>query len=266
MILTKRFVYIHVPKTGGTFVTSVLERLMKPEKPRNVVEFLGQAWEGAYRDTDKHAAGSRIPASHRGLPVIATIRNPFDRYVSQFAFSWWKNEPRPWTRAWWKNQPMSWSAKRRARRLFPHFPDLTFDEFVEYHSVHSLRFGNSPLPVGDRLGAQSERLVRDCFKNPESTWGRIDDAYIAERRWEADLLPVTFLRQESLNRDLYAFLLRIGFPEAEIAFIRDEARILPPGPKRDQARPWSDWYSKELRAKVRRRERLIFAMFPQYDV
>ena len=254
MILTKRFVYIHLPKTGGTFVTKVLERLMKPAPPRNFLERLARKVRGrAYRDTNKHGVMDEIPPSHRGLPVFTTVRNPYDRYVSQYAFSWWRNQPR------------SWAEKKGLLAKFPNFPEITFEEFIEDATTSFHRFRNSPLPPGDGLGAQSEQFVRYFFRDPEPTWGRIDDAYIAARGWEKDLLPVRFLRQESLNRDLHDFLRENGFAEPEVAFILEEGRILPSGPKRDHSRHWEESYTPALKATVRRRERLLFAMFPEYD-
>lgn len=72
MILCRRFVFLHVPKTGGNFVREVLERHAPPE------------WQ-LQRGAD-HATHADVPASHRGLPKLAFVRNPYAWYVSWFHF------------------------------------------------------------------------------------------------------------------------------------------------------------------------------------
>jgi hypothetical protein len=72
MILTNDFVFIHLPKTGGTFVRRTLER------------FAPSSWETQY--FEGHPTVEDIPASHRGLPVIGMIRNPWSFYVSWYSF------------------------------------------------------------------------------------------------------------------------------------------------------------------------------------
>lgn len=72
MILTKDFVFIHLPKTGGTFITRVLERAAP------------QSWQAQY--FEGHPTVQDIPDSHRDLPVIGMIRNPWSFYVSWYSF------------------------------------------------------------------------------------------------------------------------------------------------------------------------------------
>lgn len=72
MILTRDFVFIHLPKTGGTFIRRVMER----HAPK---EWQTKIYEG-------HPTVEDIPESHRQLPVIGAIRNPWSFYVSWYAF------------------------------------------------------------------------------------------------------------------------------------------------------------------------------------
>src|SRR4051812_33210777 len=109
MIITVRFVYIHMPKTGGTFVTEVLTRIHKPLLPRpsrwiRVREILaillprmkltaaGQSSPyGPLVDIEpKHGTCHDVPPPHEHKPLLSTLRNPYDWYVSQFEFAWWK--------------------------------------------------------------------------------------------------------------------------------------------------------------------------------
>ncbi len=67
MIVTDHFVYIHVSRTGGTF----LNRLILDQAP------------GA-RMIQYHGHLERLPAAYSHLPVIGFARNPWDWYVSMF--------------------------------------------------------------------------------------------------------------------------------------------------------------------------------------
>lgn len=72
MILTRHFVFVHVPKTGGNFVRAVLERHAPAD------------WQ--VRRLADHQTYADIPATHAGLPMLAFVRNPFAWYVSWFHF------------------------------------------------------------------------------------------------------------------------------------------------------------------------------------
>ncbi len=68
MILTRHFVFLHVPKTGGNFVRRVL------------VDHAPAEWDVV--EAADHATFAQIPASHAHLPRLAFVRNPYAWYVS----------------------------------------------------------------------------------------------------------------------------------------------------------------------------------------
>lgn len=72
MILTKDFVFIHFPKTGGKFVVTVL------------LENAPKEWE--VKHIDQHPNIRDIPETHRHLPVFGFVRNPWDWYVSWYEY------------------------------------------------------------------------------------------------------------------------------------------------------------------------------------
>ena len=76
MIVTPRFVFLHLHKSGGTFVN---ECLMK---------FVADARHIGY-----HLPRSMIPADYSGLPVLGFVRNPWSYYVSWYSFQ--LNRPNP---------------------------------------------------------------------------------------------------------------------------------------------------------------------------
>ena len=80
MIVVKdAFVYIHHPKTGGTFVTEMLRKVASENNGFSIQELPGL----------KHSGISKIPEEFRGLPVVINVRNVFEHYVSRYKFEWW---------------------------------------------------------------------------------------------------------------------------------------------------------------------------------
>jgi hypothetical protein len=69
MIATDHFVYVHLHKSGGTFVNEGLMR-----------------FAAGARQVGYHLPCRFIPAPLRGLPVLGFVRNPWSYYVSWFSF------------------------------------------------------------------------------------------------------------------------------------------------------------------------------------
>ncbi len=109
MILTDRFVMLNFPRTGSTFVRSVLRQLHRPWwgalgvnlPPRASTRFQeltlpidrSRKAERLGRKS-QHGRWGQIPESHRHLPVATVIRHPLDHAVSSFWHAdWWKSPP-----------------------------------------------------------------------------------------------------------------------------------------------------------------------------
>jgi hypothetical protein len=76
MITTERFVFLHLHKSGGTFVNECLTR------------FLASARQVGY-----HLPRSMIPAESMHLPVLGLVRNPWSYYVSWYSFQEQQSHP-----------------------------------------------------------------------------------------------------------------------------------------------------------------------------
>lgn len=68
MLIHDRFIFLHVPKTGGMFLRDVLKRELAP----------GTVLEGPIT----HATRGDIPEALQARPILAYVRNPWDWYVS----------------------------------------------------------------------------------------------------------------------------------------------------------------------------------------
>ena len=70
MICTSRFSFIHLHKAAGQSINDAL------------LKCIPEAWEIGY-----HYPISMLPASAASLPIIGVVRNPWDWYVSWYAFN-----------------------------------------------------------------------------------------------------------------------------------------------------------------------------------
>jgi hypothetical protein len=254
MILTPDLVFVHYPKTGGTFMTEVLSRV-----------YGGR--EGAFVNTDEHGTWdkhnpcSQIPEAHRHKPIVSLTRNPFERYVSQYCFRWWVMHPD------------SYCGADEMRALYPHYPHLTFAEFLNLANTKFVAFDrcrptvyvNRNFPPGQELGWHTREFVRFYFRVPEDAYARLDDHSIEREHLRRLMYPVTFLPMERLNDTLYELLLQHGHPPERIDFIRSMGKVFPAEGGRQADERWDRYYTPELFEFVRMRERLLFELFPQYD-
>jgi hypothetical protein len=78
MIATERFVFLHLHKSGGSFVNDCLMR------------FLPDAQQIGY-----HLPRSLVPQPFAHLPVLGFVRNPWSYYVSWYTFQARRPQPNP---------------------------------------------------------------------------------------------------------------------------------------------------------------------------
>jgi hypothetical protein len=67
MLITDQFVFIHFPRAGGTFIYDVVKK------------FFPSAFELGY-----HLPREALPQKYAHLPILGTIRNPWDFYISWY--------------------------------------------------------------------------------------------------------------------------------------------------------------------------------------
>jgi hypothetical protein len=71
MIVTDKFVFLHLPRAGGTFVYEVIKR------------FFPSAIEIGY-----HLPREMLPKEYSHLPILGTVRNPWEFYVSWYHYQY----------------------------------------------------------------------------------------------------------------------------------------------------------------------------------
>ena len=86
MLVTDSFVFLHIPKTGGGFIQSVIGEHLPVQDHEAAIE----------HPTWSHEPYDSLPARWRHLPAFCVLRNPWDWYVSWFHY---QRERGPYRRA-----------------------------------------------------------------------------------------------------------------------------------------------------------------------
>ncbi len=247
MIVTPDFVFLHLPKTGGTFVTHILQQL----------------YGDRLVNIDKHGTCSDIPQADRGKPLLSTVRNPYDRYVSQYRFGWWVMHPE------------DYCGEVTMRSIYPHYPEISFEEFLQLantrfvncHRSAPTGFVNDHFPEERRLGWHTENFIRFFCRDAQQVFARLEEEEIENAGFAADMFDVHFLRTANLRRGLFEFLLGVGHRSEDLDFILSADRVLPDeGGRRPEGDRWESYYTPKTKDFVHTHERLIFRFFPEFEV
>jgi hypothetical protein len=276
MVIADEFIYIHMPKTGGTFVTVVLTRIHEspPSRwarvrravaallPSTGVSML--SYGPLLNVEPKHGTCHDVPTPYQHRPFLSTVRSPYDWYVSQYEFAWWKRtfeyhpEPHP--------TPVGLAIEQALPAFVeehPEFPELTFEAFIELCDRASLVYEGE---AGKGLGLITHGFIRYFYRNMDVVLSRLNRDYIRSGRYREDMFAVEFLHTHRLNRDLYDALVARGYAPKDVAFILNLEKILPMGRGRGDSQAWEKYYTPGLKAHVREREWMLFEMFPELDV
>ncbi len=264
MVITDKFVYIHKPKTGGSFVTDALLRLYKGKWNLFIHAKLAFLKVVHYKHSlgtltftaDKHGGCRNIPKSHLHKTIVTTIRNPYDYYVSQYEFGWWKR--REWQRYYQKFESFE---KYKAD-----FPNLSFQQFMELMPMVFNPAPHQDFYNPNAFGRTTVEFINDCFYQPEKIIEKMDEHYIASGTYKEDMFPVQFIFTHKLNQHLYEFLIEQGYPESSIQFILKKEKVLPQGKGRTKEQKWEKYYTPELKELVRQKDWFLFELFPEFNI
>lgn len=266
MLITDKFVFIHDPKQGGSFVTKSLFQIYGANwnifKHLQAIIFRRIRFQSKYGElimlSLKHAGCKHIPAQFQDRQILTTVRNPYDWYVSQYEFGWWKN----------KSLLKYFQVVPNFTQDYPHFPNLNFAEFIKLtDQAFDVHF-DCPKEVWSQFGWRTRSFVDYYFKHPATAFPRmLVDNYIESNSYKDDLYNgLHFLRTKNLNQNLYDFLLANDYHKTDIEFILEMKKVLPLGKGRTDEQKWEQYFTPELKAEIRRKDRILFEMFPEFDV
>jgi hypothetical protein len=77
VIVAKKFIFIHFPKTGGKFIEAA------------IMDYAPVSWDAKLAGdikSDPHLSALDVPKKYDHLPKFSIVRNPFDWYVSWFHY------------------------------------------------------------------------------------------------------------------------------------------------------------------------------------
>lgn len=230
MLITDSFVLLNYPKTGSTFARTVIKDIYKRRRAqqsllRRLSDRLGFTSGPFLKElilpivTESHLKGRRdqhgcycqIPDVYRDREVVSIVRNPYTRFLSAYEFrSWERRPPAP---------------KEILAEHFPTFPNLDLDDYVrlsEYIMVHGRLKGRN---VNGRIGNQTIQFIQMFFKDPNVVLEKVSDDYLDSDQVFEDIAPVTFLKQEALNEELAAFLIKKGYAREEAAYALSREKV-----------------------------------------
>jgi hypothetical protein len=256
MIIADDFVFLHPPKTGGSFVTEVLTDVYARQHGRRIVNL------------DKHGDIESVPREHRSKPQVTIVRNPFDYYSSTYQFGYWIDRQIEPSLALWNDVEM--------KSRFPTYPYLKFPEFLE----GALEIGNKHLEPAHqelartlRLGPHTIRMLQFSLRGyipALETFGVTGDVGVLS----SQIKPTRFLHTETLNKDMFDWLVDLGVPARLAAPVlakpdikplnTPNGKVLKNGHGQNRTVHWSELFDERTRAAVVEYEWLFFSLFPEY--
>jgi len=256
MIIADDFVFLHPPKTGGSFVTEVLTDIYAGRFGRRIV------------NTDKHGWTDRIPAEHRSKQIVTTIRNPFDYYASFYVFGYWINrDVENWPR---------FKDEQEAKSRFPGYPYISFADFLKISFEISYRHLTEPaktLASSLRLGPMTVIMLQYLTPNYADLLQTVVDRGDTQTLKKA-VARTRVLHTESLNQETYDWLLEMGVPPAIAEPVLSKPKIQPVNTPdgrmldRGHGQPrqlqWPDLFDDRTKAAVIEQEWLFLELFPEY--
>jgi hypothetical protein len=223
MIVTKRFVFLHLHKSGGSFVNECLLR------------FLPQA-----RSIGYHLPRMLIPAAESHLPVLGFVRNPWSYYVS------------------WYNFQAQRPAPNAMFRILSDNGRLKFDATVR----NMLELGAGSLHLDPIIGALPGTYGRSGLNLPKFALAPIRNSGLGFYSFLYQYLYGEFDRQltveraEELRAKLLEYLQTVGHrvTQALSDFITDATAR-----NTSAHAPYAHYYDDSLRDLVAQKDQLIIA-------
>jgi hypothetical protein len=224
VIVTDRLVFLHLHKSGGTFVNDFLLR------------FFPGAQQVGY-----HLPRAYLPEAARGLPIFGLVRNPWDYYVSWYSFQADKAQPNAFFRVTSHGRQLGFTG--------------TVSNLVNLCGNRE-HFSAIEAELPARFVNRGINLTRECFA-PLYGSGLGFYSFLYRRMFGGGE-GVTFGRMESLRSDLLAFLESVGI--VPTVAMRDFV-LKAPAVNASRHGPYQQYYDASLRELVAERDREVISRF-----
>lgn len=252
MIEYKKFIYLDVYKTGSTHINFLLKKIVK-EKPVRV---------------KRHAPLTKgRPFTWKGGKLVfATVRNPWDWYVSMWAYGHTVENPL------YEHIKQGFGQDKLNELYEMDNPKVAFPKWLK--SMHDPAFLAQALK-GHRLptsglmgfmGFYTYRFMRVTMPYPEIFLRKpfinsMDGAIAAQRKWAMyDVL----MKSETLDQEFAEFAAtrgrELGFSDNAVDIINKQAEKHKNVSKRT-LESYRDYYTDELRELVATRDRFFIDLF-----
>jgi hypothetical protein len=185
LIVTDKFVFVHLPRSGGTFVSEVIAKFFP-----------------SFHEIGYHLPRILLPREYSHLPVLGAVRNPWEFYVS------WYNHVLPRDAA---TILVSWMSDNGK---------LGFEDTTR--NALNLGVNNERLAVLiERLPEQADYRKRNIPNITKDAMRRVRGTGVGYYTFRFNHLfgtadDVFVCRTESLRQDLLGFFERIGAATDEL--------------------------------------------------
>jgi hypothetical protein len=230
MLVTDKFVFIHLPRTGGTFVYEIINKF----------------FPGA-REIGYHLPREALPKEYSHLPIFGTVRSPWEFYVS-----WYHHHLTSKRYSASKNSLICCVSEDRK---------LNFVETIR----NALNLGVNAEKLDSLIRALPEsfdyerkhipNLTKDVMRKMRGTGVGLYTFRFNQLFGQAD--DIHFCRVESLRSDLMAFFEKVGVasdPLRSYVLGLDKQNI-------SEHRHYSTYYTPELAELVSIRDRQLVERF-----
>ena len=266
MIITDKFVFIHLPKTGGTFTQTAIRMIYKNKRHSisgSIKSLIGKEYCRRHHTSEKiahleepwgqHGGANQIPEKYINHRKISIIRNPYDWYSSVYGFEWWRKNPKI-------HQELSFES-------YKSYPNISIEELIKTQNLLVEKHGEKLGIDLSSIGYLTWRFINTFFKNPEKSLLNLSTYKndIRRKDWVSHMHDIEFISQENLNSELYQLLTKIGYKN--IDFILELDMILPEDKGRNEGPDgWMSTINDTLKNEIRNKDKLIFELFPKYKL
>ena len=226
MIVTDKFVFVHLPRSGGTFISEIIQK------------FFPSAQQIGY-----HLPRTLLPKEYSHLPVLGGVRNPWEFYVSWYHHVLPRDAATPLVSWMTENGKHDFAGTAR-NALNLGVDDKRLDDLID-KLPEQVDYRRRNIP---NITKEAMRKVRGTGVGYYTfrfnhLFGNAEDIFLC--------------RPENLRQDLLSFLERIGAATDELRdyVLRLEKKNIA------EYRHYSTYYSPELAELVSVRDRQLIERF-----